>query len=409
MKFLKVDSIETAREKLISSVRDWITARELLPIGEALGKVLAEDVISPCDIPSFCRSTVDGYAVLSGDTAAASDSIPVLLTMKGQVEIGQYTSLSIGHGECVEIPTGGMLPDGADAVVMVEYSEPFGGSEVAFYSGVSYGENVVRAGEDAQKGALLLQRGKRLLPQDTGTLAAAGITTVTVFAAPRLYIVSTGDELIPPSLTPKPGQVRDINTSALCTLARKLGFSIGGAFVLPDDESILEQTLRAAMETSDVVVISGGSSKGKKDITRTVIDKVSSPGVYTHGLAIKPGKPTILSHDSHSRTVLAGLPGHPVSAMIVFELLLGWLLREITGDSGPLAIPAQLTCNVASSPGKLTCWPARLRWVGGGYTAEPVFGKSGLITTLTKADGYFTVERGAEGLVSGQAVLVHLF
>jgi len=409
MKFLKVDSIETAREKLISSVRDWITARELLPIGEALGKVLAEDVISPCDIPSFCRSTVDGYAVLSGDTAAASDSIPVLLTVKGQVEIGQYTSLSIGHGECVEIPTGGMLPDGADAVVMVEYSEPFGGSEVAFYSGVSYGENVVRAGEDAQKGALLLQRGKRLLPQDTGTLAAAGITTVTVFAAPRLYIVSTGDELIQPEMTPEPGQVRDINTSALWALAQKNGFIVVGASVLPDDVSVLKQTLRAAMEISDIVIISGGSSKGKKDMTGIVIDRVSSPGVYTHGLAIKPGKPTIIGFDEPSKTLLVGLPGHPVSAMIVFELLLGWMLRKTTGNASPPAIPAKITCNVASSPGKLTCWPARLEWMGSGYSAEPIFGKSGLITTLTKADGYFTVERDAEGLTAGQTVLVNLF
>jgi len=409
MKFLKVDSIEIAREKLMSCVSAQMAARELIPIGEAPGKTLAEDVFSPCDIPSFHRSTVDGYAVLSEDTAAAGDSIPVLLTMKGRVEIGQPVAFTIGHGECAEVPTGGMLPGGADAVAMVEYSEPFGESDIALYGSVAFGENVVLAGEDAKRGELILRRGKRLLPQDIGALAAAGITSIPVFTAPRLFIVSTGDELVQPVKTPEPGQVRDINTSALRALAQKNGFKVVGDSVLPDDESALEQTLRAAMETSDIIIISGGSSKGKKDITATVIDRVSSPGVCTHGLAVKPGKPTILGFDKPSGTILIGLPGHPVSAMIVFELLLGWLLREITCNPGMPGIPAQLSCNVASSPGKLTCWPVRLEWTGKGYTAEPIFGKSGLITTLTKADGYFTVERDTEGLLAGQTVLVHLF
>jgi len=409
MKFLKVDSIETAREKLITNVREWMTDREVLPVNDAPGRILAEDVFSPCDIPSFRRSTVDGYAVLSEDTTAASESIPVLLTMKGQIEIGLPSTFTIGHGECAEVPTGGMLPDGADAVVMVEFSENFGESDVAFYSSVSFGENVVLTGEDARAGELLLRCGKRLLPQDIGALAAAGVTEIPVFTAPRLFIVSTGDELIPPAMTPEPGQVRDINTSALTALAKNNGFRIAGVSVLPDDESVLEQTLRTAMEISDIVIVSGGSSKGKKDMTGTVIDRVSSPGVFTHGLAVKPGKPTILGIDKPSGTLMAGLPGHPVSAMIVFELLLGWMLREITGNPGPPAIPAQIPCNVASSHGKLTCWPVRLEWTGGEYKAEPIFGKSGLITTLTKADGYFTVDRDTEGLAAGQTVLVHLF
>ena len=304
---------------------------------------------------------------------------------------------------------GGMLPDGSDSVVMVEYAEPFGSDGVAIYSSAANGENVVQIGEDAQKGALLLRRGKRLLPQDIGALAAAGVTSVPVYAPLRLTVLSTGDELVPPEKEPRLGQVRDINTHVLTALARKIGFSVVAASVLPDDENVLEQALRTAMETSDIVAVSGGSSQGKKDITREIIDRVASPGVFTHGMAIKPGKPTILGYDSASRTLLAGLPGHPVSAMMVFEQLFGWLFRELTGCAEVFAIPAQLACNAPSSPGKLTCWPVKLSWAGQGVTAEPVFGKSGLITTLTGADGYFTVDRDTEGLKAGQTVLVHLF
>jgi len=178
---------------------------------------------------------------------------------------------------------------------------------------------------------------------------------------------------------------------------------------LPDDESALEPSIRAAMQISDIVAVSGGSSQGQKDMTGAVIDRISSPGVYTHGLAVKPGKPTILGYDRPSQTLLTGLPGHPVSAMIVFELLFGWLWREITGSPPALCIPARVSVNIASSPGRLTCFPARLEWADGEYIAEPIFGKSGLITTLTKADGYFMIDRNAEGLSEGQIVLVHLF
>ncbi|MCL2678464.1 MAG: molybdopterin-binding protein, partial [Clostridiales bacterium] len=198
-------------------------------------------------------------------------------------------------------------------------------------------------------------------------------------------------------------------TSALTALAQKCGFNITSTAVLPDDRFLLEQTIKAAMECSSIVVVSGGSSHGEKDMTRSLIDQVSSPGVFTHGLAVKPGKPTILGFDNFSRTLLVGLPGHPVAAMMVFELLLCWLKREVAGSKSPPAIPAKVSCNVASSPGKLTCWPVVLKWTDGGYLAEPVFGKSGLITTLAKADGYFTITRNKEGVLAGETVLVHLF
>jgi len=409
VEFLKVDSVEAAREKLLSSVKGWMLRQEVLPAEQTLGRVLAQDIFARGDIPSFRRSTVDGYAVLSKDTAAACDSVPVFLAVKGQVEMGLPALFTIGHGQCADVSTGGMLPDGADAVVMVEYTEEFGVDGVAVYGSVSHGENVVQVGEDAKAGELLLSRGKRILPQDIGVLAAAGVSDVAVCSPPLVTIISTGDEVIPPGETPKPGQVRDVNTGALTALAQKNGFKVVGTVVLPDDGTALDQALRTAMQTSGIVIVSGGSSQGKKDMTRTLIDRVANPGVYTHGLAVKPGKPTILGVDDASQTLLVGLPGHPVSAMMVFELLLGWLLREITGSGMPPAIPARISCNVACSPGKTTCWPVKLEWTGDGYEAHPIFGKSGLISTLAYADGYLAVDRGKEGLSAGQTVLVNMF
>lgn len=409
MKFLHVDSLEAAREKLLLSSKDWISAHEIISIDKSRGRIAAEDIFAASDIPSFRRSAVDGYAVVSADTAAAGESIPVLLTVKGGVLIGTSVSLEIKNGECAEIPTGGMIPQGSDAVAMIEHAEPFSADGVALYESVSNGDNIVQIGEDAKAGDLLLQRGRRIRPQDIGVLAAAGIASFKVYAAPRLTILSTGNELVSPDKTPKPGQIRDINTHALAALAGKEGFSVVGTDVLRDDESVLENAICKAMEVSDIVIVSGGSSQGKDDITRAVIDRISMPGVYTHGIAVKPGKPTILGSDDPSRTILAGLPGHPVSAMMVFELLLGWLLREITASPPARVVYAKISRNVASSPGKLTCWPVVLECGCDGYTAEPIFGKSGLITTLTKADGYFIVDRNTEGLKSGQTVAVHLF
>lgn len=409
MKLLKVDSLESAREKLLNVFKDYTPPHETVTLERVCGRTAYCDVYTSENIPAFRRSTVDGFAVLSKDTAAAGESIPVLLKSAGQVEMGSGTDIVIKSGFCAEVPTGGIVPDGADAVVMLEYAEAFGDGGIALYQSAAYGENVINIGEDAKSGALLLQRGRKILPQDVGALAAFGITNVQVYAPIKITILSTGDELISPSKTPEIGQVRDINTYALKALAEKCGFEVVGVSVLPDNENAIEQAVRMGMDGSDIVAVSGGSSQGKKDATSRIFDKVSDSGVFTHGLALKPGKPTILAYDKTSRTLLAGLPGHPVSAIIVFELLLGWLYRELSHSVKPPAIPARIASNVAASPGKLTCLPVKLEWNGDYYTASPLFGKSGLITTLTTADGYCTIERDKEGLILGETVLVHLF
>lgn len=407
MKLLKVDSIEEARDKLLECVKSRKLLTEYIDILDARGRILAEDIPAGCDIPAFRRSTVDGYAVVSTDTSGASDSLPVFLTQVCTVEMGKNAT-AIRNGQCAYVPTGGMLPDGADAVVMVEYSECFGEDGVALYEAVPSGKHMVRAGEDVHKDAVLLSRGTRISPKEVGALAAAGLLTIPVYVPLRLTLISTGDELIHPDRIPAPGEIRDINTYALHALATQRGYRVVSSQVLPDDETMLEQAVRDALADSDVVVISGGSSQGKKDMTGAIIERVSAQGLLTHGIAIKPGKPTILGYVADTETVLAGLPGHSVSAIVIFEMLLSWLTDILTGAKTSFPIPARISCNLSSSPGKTTCQPVVLKNDGYSYLAQPVFGQSGLITTLTKSDGYVIIQRDKEGLKEGEPVLVHL-
>ena len=268
---------------------------------------------------------------------------------------------------------------------------------------------MAEAGEDLRKGEMLLPRGTLIRPQEAGALAAAGIMKVLTFAPLRLSLISTGDELVHPMEEPGPGEIRDINTQALKALAQKRGYRVISARVLRDDEEQLEAAVREALVSSDVVAISGGSSQGEQDLTADVINRVSKPGVFTHGLSLKPGKPTILGWDEESQTVCAGLPGHPVAAMMVFELLLGWLHDKLFNQPSSFPIPARISCNVPGFPGRTVCQPVILHMEDGSYYAEPVFGKSGMITTLTRSDGYVFIDLNREGLKKGEPVFVHLF
>lgn len=408
MKLLHVDGLEKARQKLLDAAVGWETPAEEAGLEDACGRVLARTIQAREELPGFYRSTVDGYAVRAADTSGAGESIPAFLRLVDTVQMGQPARSSLSAGQCAYVPTGGMLPEGADAMVMIEYTERLG-QEVAVYAPSAPGRGVVRPGEDIRPGDVLARRGTRLRPQEIGALAAAGICGVPVYRPFRLTLISTGDELTDPAETPAPGQVRDVNRYALAALARQNGFEVVRALTLPDEESLLEEAVRQALPDSDLIAVSGGSSQGEQDRTCAVLDRVGSPGVFTHGLALKPGKPTIFGWDSASRTLLAGLPGHPVSAMMVFDLFLCWLVRQRTGQPEPRGIPARLAANVPASPGKTTCQMVRLRQEGAGWLAEPVYGKSGLITTLTRAGGYLMIERNREGLTEGTPVLIHPF
>ena len=262
-------------------------------------------------IPAFRRSSVDGYAVCSKDTAGATESIPVFLKVLEEVEIGHPAVSKIEPGTCAYVPTGGMVPEGADAMVMVEYSERFGTDEVALYENVPYGKCIVLPGEDVKTGDIVLKAGTRIGPAQAGTLAALGVVQVPVFKPWKVAVLSTGDELVRIDQVPGPGQVRDINTWALSCYVKKTGLELVSAEAVRDEEVLLEEKIREAVKACDLILISGGSSQGKKDMTMEILNRISKEGVFTHGLALKPGKPTILGYDKEKNTLLGGLPGHP--------------------------------------------------------------------------------------------------
>lgn len=408
MKFLQVDSLEQARNKLLQAAGDNFRKTENTDIMEAAGRTLAEDIICPEMIPDFRRSTVDGYAVCAKDTQGAGESIPVFLKIVEDVAIGRPALHKIKSGECAYVPTGGMIPDGADAMVMVEYTELFDEENVAIYCSVSQGSSVVQIGEDAKKDSVLLEKGTILNAASVGVLASLGRTSVKVFCPWKLTVISTGDELTAPGTVKEPCRIYDVNTYAVCALAREQGLEIVETHVLPDDEKALEEALHRGICSSDIVAVSGGSSQGKKDMTAQMIDKIAVPGVWTHGLALKPGKPTIVGMDEPSGTLLVGLPGHPVAALMVFRLLILWLKETIQGEMRGRSLPAVMESNVPSAPGKATCQMVKLIKGEEGYIARPVFGKSGLMSTLTQADGYVMLEINQEGLKSGEQVYVEL-
>ncbi len=406
MQLLKVDTLEQAREKLLQAAGgNWPKVCEVA-VEEARDRVLAEDVYGVRDIPEFRRSMVDGYAVQAKDTMGASDSIPVFLEVIEDVAIGTSAQSVIRPGTCAYVPTGGMLPEGADSCVMVEYCEQFDKKHIAVSQSVSPGRYMVDVGEDSKKGELIFGKGRRLRPQEIGVLAAEGLTKIKVYAPLSVFVISTGDELVAPGEDLPMGKIYDINTQALTALAKKHGFLISGTRTVPDVYEALRDAIEEAQKISDIVVISGGSSKGKKDMTAQLIDELSEPGVFTHGLALKPGKPTILGMDKKSQTLMVGLPGHPVAAMAVFEMLPVWLKRKLEGEDRKLLLPAILDGNVPGTPGRKMLLFVELTKGEDSYQARPIFGKSGLMSTMTKADGYAVIDLNQEGLKPGDQIWV---
>jgi molybdopterin molybdotransferase len=383
------------------------TGRETVPRDDALHRVPAADVTSPGPLPGFARSTVDGYAVRSADTYGASEGLPSYLDVLGAVSMGQPPDVAVAPGGVVAMPTGGALPDGADAVVMVEYTQAVTPSSIEVVRPVAPGDGVVRGDEDVAPGAVLVAGGRPLRAQDLGMLAAAGVTEVVVHGRPRVAILSTGDEVVPPS-TPvlAPGQVRDATASALAGLVRDAGGDPHLYGIVGDDASALRTALGAAVRDADLVVVSAGSSVGARDETAAVVSQLGPPGVYCHGLAVKPGKPTLLA--ACGDVAVLGLPGNPTSALVIFRLLGVPLVWQLAGCPTPPAAPtlrARLARQVSSAAGRLDVVQVR---VADGR-AEPLFGASALLSVLTSADGYVTVPEAATGLDADTEVDVTLY
>jgi molybdopterin molybdotransferase len=409
MEFFDLKPVEAARAIFLREAPGVPLSGHAVALADAGGRITAEPVMAPADLPPFPRTSVDGFAVRAADTFGASEGLPAYLRLTGEILMGHAPALSLRPGEAQKISTGGELPEGADAVVMVEYTEALAADEIGILRPVSPGENVIHRGEDCHTGDMLVPAGHQLRAQELALLQSAGVLTVEVVRQPRVAIISTGDELVDPEAEPGPGQIRESNAAALAALVRRDG---GEAFYLgraADTESDIRSRLRAAMEY-DTVLISGGSSVGTRDLTAGLIAELGKPGILVHGVKLKPGKPTILAVVDGKPVV--GLPGHPVSAQVVYGLFVTPLLRQLQGlPAEPAfrpAVRARLTKNVASAPGRTDCLRVRLRREGDEVWAEPVHGKSGLISTLVKADGLVTIPSGTEGLLAGEWVEVEL-
>jgi len=376
---------------------------EEIPADGATGRVLSTDVIAREDIPGFDRSVVDGFAFRAEDTTGASESNPALLQCVGRVSMGSpETGLVVTKGTCVYIPTGGVLPEGADAVVMVEHTER-AGDTVLVKRPVAYGENVLFHDEDYRCGAVILPAGRRLSPQDTGVLAACGRTSVIVAKRPVIGIISTGNELVPVTATPGPGQVRDANASMLAAYLREYGCDPRLYGIVRDERGSFEAALSKALPECDVILISGGSSKGDRDMTAGVI--AGNGEVLVHGITLAPGKPTIIGRIG--TTPVFGLPGHPASAYVVLIVIVLPLISHMLGEKKPFlrTTRAVLGDSLPSQKGREEYIRVRLEE----GTAYPVFGKSGLLNTLVNSDGLVRIPAGIEGLEKGSDVDVILW
>lgn len=404
----QVVTVAEANERLAARLSP-LTRTEEVALHEAIDRVLAEDLYSPVDLPAFPRSTVDGYAVRAADTYGASEGLPAYLTLCGEAPMGSAPTFSVESGQAALIHTGGMLPLGSDAVVMVEYTQRVDATLIEVVRPVAVGENVIPVGEDVRRGDRLFARGHRLRPQDLGGLAGVGIVRVPVAARPRVAILASGDEVVPPEAPVAPGQVRDINSYTLAAMVRRAGGEPKPCGIAPDRAEALETMARAALEDADALIIAAGSSVSARDMTAGVINALGAPGVLVHGVAIQPGKPTILAV-AGNRPVF-GLPGNPVSAIIAFELFVAPAIRRLLGAAPPPAITrrARLARNIPSRPGREDFVPVVFKQRDAELWADPVFGKSNLIYTLVRADGLVRVPLDLGGLYAGDEVEVHLF
>lgn len=372
---------------------------ETVPLGNALGRVLAEEIVPRENLPAFTRSTMDGYAVQAASTFGATEGNPAYLDIRGSVSMGETPRFTIGNGQAGRISTGGMLPEGADAVVMIEHTAAVDDALIEVHRSVAPGGHVIRAGEDYARDQAALPVGICLRPQEVGLLAALGWESVSVYRRPLIGIVSTGDEVVPISRQPGPGQIWDVNTYSLAAMVRNAGGDPRIYGIVADNYHQLSTTVSRAARHCDMLLISGGSSVGVRDFTIEALSNLSDCRILVHGISISPGKPTILARAGGK--ALWGLPGHITSAMVVFHVIVQPFIEHTAGLRRPAAIrqlPARLSRNISSAQGRVDYVRVRLKEKDGKLWAEPILGKSGLINTLVRADGIIEIGINAEGL-----------
>jgi molybdopterin molybdotransferase len=406
--FLQLLPPQEALERLLANLPAQVIPESVESIS-AVGRVTAEAVLAPYPLPSFPRSTVDGYALRAQDTYGASEGLPAYFKVAGEVPMGDSPPFKLGRGECALIHTGGMLPENADAVVMVEHSQSVRPGEVEVLKAAAPSENVLRVGEDVASGQVVIPPGRRLRPADIGGLMALGITRLQAARRPQAGILSSGDEVVSPELEIKPGQVRDVNSYSLSALVEEAGGRARRYGIIPDRADELLICAQKALAECDLVVITAGSSASTRDLTAQVINRLGAPGVLVHGVNVRPGKPTILGVCNQKSVI--GLPGNPVSALMIAGLFVTPVIEALCGLSQErlrAMVTARLTINLPSQAGREDWIPVSLRRKPQGFEAEPIFGKSNLIFTLARADGLVRIPPDATGLSAGEFVDVFL-
>lgn len=402
-------SAEEAIELILQNISFRCLPAETVPIELAYERITYNDIIAPEDLPGFNRSTVDGFAVKASDTFGAKETSPQYLTVVGEIAMGEPPSFSLFPGQAAAISTGGMLPDGADAVVMIEHVNIVSQDLIEVLKAVSPGENVIFKDEDAKKGEVIIKAGHRLKPQDIGAVAGLGITEVNVIKKPVVSIILTGDEIIPHTESVTVGKVRDINSFTLTGLLMQLGASALKMGIVKDSYDEIKDRVNKAYELSDVILITGGTSAGVKDLTAKIIDELGSPGVLFHGASIKPGKP-IIGGVCDGKPVF-GLPGHPVAVYICFEIFVKPVIEKMMGLTDKNfkgLIKAKLTRSIHSQAGRQDFIRVFLEEKDGQLWATPLLSKSGLIMSLVRADGILRIPAFMLGFEEGQEVSVEL-
>ncbi|MEM8858149.1 MAG: gephyrin-like molybdotransferase Glp [Chloroflexota bacterium] len=406
--FLQLLPPPQALERYLSQLEVQIQP-ELVSLQQANGRVLAADIKASFPLPSFARSTVDGFAVRAADTHGASESLPAYLTLIGEVEMGSTPTFEIGRGECAIIHTGGMLPSGADAVVMIEYTQEARPGEVEILRSVSTGSSVLQQGEDVAQGDVVLQAGTTLRPAEVGGLAAIGMHEVGVAAKPKVGIISSGDEVVAPGQPIQHGQVFDVNSYSLQSLVLQAGGTPINYGILPDEAKIFKAAAERAKAECDLIIFTAGSSVSVRDLTAITIDSLGKPGVLVHGVSVRPGKPTILAIADGVPVI--GLPGNPVSALVIARIFVTATIEKLLGLSHfrpKPTVAARLALNLPSQAGREDWIGVQLVQTTSGYDAEPIFGKSNLIFTLAQADGLMKIPAPANGIAAGEMVTVEL-
>ncbi len=408
--FRKLISVDDAKRILARNFKPAPVGSEVVQLSEAYNRALADDVVSPYDIPPFNRSTVDGYAVKASDTFGAEEDRPVALRLAGRVSVGEAPKVRVQKGRLVEIVTGAPIPEGADAVVMIEYTERKGNS-VLVRQAVSQGENVMKAGSDIRKGETILKKGTLLSPYEVGALAAIGSIKVKVYKRPKVAIFSTGAEVTEPGKPLTPGKIYDINAHALSAAVQECGCEPLNMGIVQDEQDQMKAAFQKTLKTADLVISSGGVSVGPTDIIPKVLDTLGKPGVIVYGIAIRPGKPTTIA--LVKGVPVFSLPGHPASSLLIFHVFVRPILTNMAGrrEEIPVTVKAVVSERLFPSRGRRTYVTVTLRKGSGGrIIASPVFtGLSGAITTLSKADGFLIINETQQFVEKGSCVDVELF